>query len=199
MLRSFYFRPVQFRGLIFLGLLMLALAILGSMVWRNMHHFQTVISYVNYSHRIHNVSVGLQQSVIEYLTEAPQNSTPIALAKMLEEMDSLKNDFRYLTEPTKKSLDIVRDLLTHVDRLGKDEKHDRLISALKIMSKMLNEEGLQREKLLEDISLDSQSELITALAIFVLILLGAMLFLKRRILHPLNDLTKLLEQLTEGN
>ncbi len=198
-MKPIFFRPVQFRGLIFLGLLLLALVILGSMGWRNMHRFQTVISYVNYSHRIHNVSVGLQQAVIEYLTEAPQISSPKALAKMLGEMDLLKKDFRYLTESTKESLDTVRGLLTHVDNLDKIEKHNRLITALKVMSKMLDEEGLQREKLLEDISLDTQSELVAALATFVLILLGAMLFLKRRILHPLNDLTKLLEQLTEGN
>ncbi len=198
-MKPVYYRPVQLRGLVFLGLLLLALAILGSMIWRNHHHFGTVLSYVNYSHRIHNVSVGLQQAVIEYLTETPQNSSAAALTKMLEEMDLLKKDFRYVTPATRESLESVRSLLADVGRLEKNEKHNRLITALNVMSKMLDDEGLQREKLLEDINLDTQTELYVALVTFVLILVGAMLFLHRRILHPLNDLTKLLEQLTDEN
>lgn len=198
-MKPVYYRPVQLRGLVFLGLLLLALAILGSMIWRNLHHFETVLSYVNYSHRIQNVSVGLQQAVIEYLTEKPQSSSPKALTKMLAEMDLLKKDLRYLSTATREGLETVSSLLADVEGLEKNEKHNRLITALKVMSKTLEDEGLQREKLLEDISLDTQSELYVALVTFVLILLGAMLFLHRRILHPLNDLTKLLEQLTEEN
>ena len=67
------------------------------------------------------------------------------------------------------------------------------------MSQTLDEEGLRREKLLEDINFDTQTELYIALATFTLILLGAMLFLHYRILHPLNDLRQLLERLTEEN
>ncbi|NOT12233.1 MAG: two-component sensor histidine kinase [Methylococcaceae bacterium] len=196
-MKPVYFRPVQLRGLVFLGLMLLALAILGSMIWRNLHHFEKVLSYVSYSHRIHNVSVGLQQAVIEYLTETPLNSSPATLNKMLGEIDLLKKDIRYLTTATKERLENVTKLLADIDGLEKNEKHDRLTTALKVMSKMLDDEGLQREKLLEDINIDTQSELYVALVMFVLILLGAMLFLKQRILHPLNDLTKLLEQMTE--
>jgi signal transduction histidine kinase len=196
-MKPVYFRPVQLRGLVFLGLMLLALAILGSMIWRNLQHFETVLSYVNYSHRIHNVSVGLQQGVIEYLTEAPQTASPAALTKMLGDMELLKKDRRYLTTATRESLETVKNLLANLDGLEKNEKHDRLITALKVMSKMHDDEGLQREKLLEDINIDTQSELYIALVTFVLILLGALLFLKQRILHPLNDLTKLLEQLTD--
>jgi hypothetical protein len=63
-MKPIFYRPVQLRGLAFLVLLLLALAILGSMIWRNLERFETVLSYVNYSHRIQNVSVGLQQSLI---------------------------------------------------------------------------------------------------------------------------------------
>jgi len=47
--------------------------------------------------------------------------------------------------------------------------------------------------------LDTQTELYIASIIFTLILLGALLFLYRRILHPLNDLRQLLERLTDEN
>ena len=53
------YHPAKLRGLAFLGLLTMALAILGGMIWRTNHHFQTVLSYVDYSHRIQNVSAGL--------------------------------------------------------------------------------------------------------------------------------------------
>ncbi len=88
-MKPIFYRPAQLRGLAFLGLLLLALAILGGMIWRNIHHFETVFSYVNYSHRIQNVSAGLQQSLIEYLTEVVPDPHPEVLTKTLGEIDDI--------------------------------------------------------------------------------------------------------------
>ena len=60
------YRPAKLRALAFFGLLLLALAILGGMIWRNLHHFETVLSYVDYSHRIQTVSVGLT-AILDWL------------------------------------------------------------------------------------------------------------------------------------
>ena len=196
---SIFYRPAKIRALAFLGLLLLALAILGGMIWRNLHHFETVLSYVNYSHRIQNVSVGLQQSLIGYVTGIVPDSQPVVLTKTLSEMQTLIADNRYLLPATKESLETVGSLLANVSKLDKSEKNARLILALEVMSQTLDEEGLRREKLLEDINFDTQTELYIALITFTLILLGAMLFLNYRILHPLNDLRQLLERLTEEN
>lgn len=116
-MKSLFYRPVQLRGLAFLGLLLLVLAILGGMIWRNLHHFETVLSYATYSHRIQNVSVGLQQSLIEYLTEAVPASPSVALDKTLVEMDALMADYRHLSAKTRKSLETVRNLLVDVGKL----------------------------------------------------------------------------------
>jgi len=198
---TIFYRPAKIRAMAFLGLLLLALAILGGMIWRNLHHFETVLSYVNYSHRIQNVSVGLQQSLISYVTETvpESHSQPVILTKTLNEMQGLIADNRYLLPSTKKSLESVSNLLANVNALDKSQKNTHLIQALEVMSQTLDEEGLRREKLLEDINLDTQTELYIALATFTLILLGAMFFLHYRILHPLNDLRQLLERLTEEN
>ena len=196
---SIFYRPAKIRAFAFLGLLLLALAILGGMIWRNLQHFETVLSYVNYSHRIQNVSVGLQQSLIGYVTETVPDSQPVVLTKTLNEMQALIADNRYLLPATKESLETVGSLLANVSKLDKSEKNARLIQALEVMSQTLDEEGLRREKLLEDINFDTQTELYIALVTFTLILLGAMLFLNYRILHPLNDLRQLLERLTEEN
>ncbi len=198
-MKPIFYRPARRRGLAFLGLLLLALAILGGMIWRNAHHFETVFSYVNYSHSIQNVSVGLQQSLIEHLTETVPESHPEALSKTLEEMDALMMDNRYLSAATRTSLETVRAMLVGVASLKKDEQHNHLLTALKLMSETLDNETLQREELLEDISRDTQTELYIALAIFSGILVVAFLFLRLRILHPLNDLRDLLEHLTEEN
>ena len=198
-MKPIFYRPAQLRGLAFLGLLLLALAILGGMIWRNVHHFETVFSYVNYSHRIQNVSVGLQQSLIEYLTETVSDSHPEALTKTLGEMDALMTDNRYLSAETRASLETVKSMLADLSALKKEEKHNRLLTALKLMSETLDNEALQREELLEDISRDTQTELYMALAIFTAILFVAVLFLRFRILHPLNDLRELLQRLTEEN
>ncbi|MGR9012654.1 MAG: sensor histidine kinase [Gammaproteobacteria bacterium] len=198
-MKPIFYRPVQLRGLAFLGLLLMALAILGGMIWRNVHHFETVFSYVNYSHRIQNVSVGLQQSLIEYLTETVSDSHPEVLTKTLDKMDALMMDKRYLSAETRTSLETVRTMLADLTILDKEEQHKQLLAALKLMSETLDSEALQREELLENISLDTQTELYMALAVFTAILFVAALFLRYRILHPLNDLRELLQRLTEEN
>jgi signal transduction histidine kinase len=199
-MNTVFYHPAKLRALSFLALLLLALAILGGMIWRNLHHFETVVSYVNYSHRIQNVSVNIQQSLMDYVTEAVPESQPDDIAKALAEMKLLMADSRYLSPPENLiELDKVSESLTDINRLDRAEKNAHLKQALDVMSKMRYEEGLRRETLLEDINLDTQTELYIASIIFTLILLGALLFLYRRILHPLNDLRQLLERLTDEN
>jgi signal transduction histidine kinase len=94
---------------------------------------------------------------------------------------------------------MVRAMLIDLSRLKEEEQHSRLLAALKLMSSTLDNETLQREELLEDVSRDTQTELYVALAIFLTILIIAVLFLRYRILHPLNDLRELLQRLTEEN
>ena len=199
-MNTIFYHPAKLRALSFLGLLLLALAILGGMIWRNLHHFETVVSYVNYSHRIQNVSANLQQSLMDYVTETVPQSQPTDLAKALVEMKMLMADSRYLSRPENLAeIEKVGLMLTDIDRLDRAERNAHLKQALDVMSKMRYEEGLRRETLLEDINLDTQTELYIASITFTLILLGALLFLYRRILYPLNDLRQLLERLTDEN
>ena len=145
-MNTVFYYPAKLRALSFLGLLLLALAILGGMIWRNFHHFETVVSYVNYSHRIQNVSVNLQQSLMDYVTETVPESQPSDLARALAEMKMLMADSRYLSPPKNLAeLEEVARLLADVNSLDKAQKHVHLKQALDVMSKMLEEEGLRRE------------------------------------------------------
>ncbi|MEQ1528700.1 MAG: HAMP domain-containing sensor histidine kinase [Methylococcales bacterium] len=203
-MKPIYSRPVQHRALAFLMLLLLALVILGGMIWRNLHHFNTVLSHVNYSHSVQNVSVELQQTLIAYLTEAipvayPENlsKTLAALNKTLNEMDGLIAEQGFLSAETRTNMEAVRSLLANIDALDSKEKNLRLIDALSVMSQALDDEVIERDHSLEKISNDTQAELYLASITLVVILVVAVLFLHRRILHPLNNLKQLLQRLTE--
>jgi two-component system NtrC family sensor kinase len=192
-------RPAKTRALLFLGLLLMALATLGGMIGRNFYHFESVLSYVDYSHRIQKISVGLHQSIIGYLLENHTEIQPTALMETLQDMQELMMDERYLSATTKAHLAELKTILQGVTELNRPEKNERLSMALKIMDETLEFEALQREQSLEGINFDTQNELYIALAVFTLIVIGTVVFLYTRILHPLNDLRKLLERLTEEN
>ncbi len=197
-----FYRLARLRGLAFLGLLLLALGILGGMIWRTHHHFDTAISYVNYSHRIQNVSVDLQQAVISRLNSNLKNdsvSNSKLLASLLTEIDGLMTDRNYLSKSTREHLETVQHLLEQSQSLNKNQQQQSLILVLKSMGEILDSETLQREQMLEDINVDTQSELYIALLMFATICVGTIWFLKRRILNPLHDLRQLLERLTDEN
>ncbi len=196
-MKALFYRPAKLRGLAFLGLLLLALAMLSGMMWWNLHRFEAVLSYVNYSHRIQNSSINLQQSLIEHLTEANAKFPTATFTETMTEMEALTADKAHLSTNIRKSLQTVTELLADIETLDKVEKNTRLIRALEVMSKNLDDEALQREDLLQDISKTTRTELFMASAIFVMLILLALSFLRYRILHPLNDLRRLLEHLAE--
>jgi len=205
-MKPIYSRPVQHRALAFLMLLLLALMVLGGMIWRNLHHFNTVLSHVNYSHSVQNVSVELQQSLIQFLSEAIPESYPeklpntvAAINKTLTEMDALIAEDSMLSAETRKTMVAVKTLLLNIDALDRKQKNARLLDALTVLSQALDDEVIERDHSLEKISNDTQAELYLASLTLMGILIVAVLFLHRRILHPLNNLKELLQRLTEEN
>lgn len=194
-----FYRLAKLRGLAFLGLLLLALGILAGMIWRTHHHFDTAVSYVNYSHRIQNVSVDFQQAVMARLSDKTENPSPQLLNMLLSELDALMVDRNHFSKETREHLENVRSLLSKSQNLDKKTQQENLLLVLKSMSDILNAETMQREQMLEDINFDTEFELYIALLLFGTIFIGAILFLKRRILHPLNDLRLLLERITDEN
>ncbi|MDP3332157.1 MAG: ATP-binding protein [Methylococcaceae bacterium] len=203
-MKSHYPRPIQHRVLAFLLLLLLALATLGGLIWRNLQHFDAVLSHVDYSHSVQNVAVELRHSLIEYLAESvsvayPEvlTNTVKALTLTLAEIDALTADEVILSPATKTSMEEVRKLLSEIGSLDKKEKNVRLIEALKVMSQALDSELIERDHLLEQISKDTETELTVASMLLGMILVIAVLFFYRRILHPLNDLRQLLERLID--
>ncbi len=192
-----FYRPVKLRSLTFLSLLLLAFAILCGMMARNLQRFESVLAYINYSHRIQNLSISLQQGLIEHLIErSPQFPTP-AFTRTMQELETLTADKEHLFKNVGKSLQTVNQLLTDIDALAKPEKNTRLIRALEVMSKNLDHEAMERENSLHDITRTTETELLIATGIFSAIIVLAWFFFRYRILHPLHDLRRLLERLAE--
>ncbi|MGJ0486739.1 MAG: sensor histidine kinase [Methylomicrobium sp.] len=198
--------PVQHRVLAFLLLMSLMLAMFVGMIWRNLHHFNTVFSHVNYSHSVQHASVALQKTLIDYLIKVSPLVEPESLLPTIEtlsgtvvELNVLFAESGFLAENTAANMTIVKTILDEWQRPGGSEKQERLISALNLLSDTLDNELGQREKLLGEISADTQTELDLAAITFVVIVVVAFGFFYRRILHPLHDLRLLLQRLTEGN
>jgi two-component system NtrC family sensor kinase len=199
--------PVQHRVLAFLLLMSLTLAMFVGMIWRNLHHFNTVFSHVNYSHSVQHASVALQKALIDYLIKASPLVEPESLSPTIEalngtivELNALFADSGFLAENTAANMNIVKTILDEWQQPGNgNEKQERLISALNLLSDTLDNELGQREKLLGEISENTQTELDLAAMTFIVIVVVAFGFFYRRILHPLHDLRLLLQRLTEGN
>lgn len=184
----------------------LMLAMFIGMIWRNLHHFNTVFSHVNYSHSVQHASVALQTSLINYLIKVSPlveaeslRPTIEALSDTVVELNALFAESGFLAENTAANMAIVKAILDEWPQPGGSEKQERLISALNLLSDTLDNELGQREKLLGEISQDTQTELDLASVTFVAIVVVAFGFFYRRILHPLHDLRLLLQRLTEGN
>ncbi|MBL1263846.1 sensor histidine kinase [Methylomicrobium sp. RS1] len=198
--------PVQHRVLAFLLLMSLTLAMFVGMIWRNLHHFNTVFSHVNYSHSVQHASVALQKALIDYLTKVTplgqhERLLPMieALSGTVEELNTLFTESGFLAESSAGNMGIVKAILDEWRQPGGTDKQERLISALNLLSDTLDNELGQREKLLGEISEDTQTELDLAAVTFIVIVVVAFGFFYRRILHPLHDLRLLLQRLTEGN
>lgn len=191
--------PIQTRGIAFLALLLLALGILGGMIWRDLHRFDNILTYIEYSHRVQKLSQSLQQSLTDHLTGLMPALPGSDLVNAINEMDQLMQTENYLSPETKKSLETAKSIIVDAGKLDQVEKNTRLITALKVMKETLDNESVEGEKLLEDINKTTETELSLAMVTLAFTLLAAVIFLYTRILHPINDLKRLLLQLTEGN
>ena len=112
--------------------MLLALGILGGMIWRTHHHFDTAISYVNYSHRIQNVSVDFQQAVIARLAERIATPLPQLLITLLSEIDSLMVDRNHFSQETRAHLETVRLLLSQSQNLDQSTQQKKFDFGIEI-------------------------------------------------------------------
>ncbi|MBM4199794.1 MAG: two-component sensor histidine kinase [Gammaproteobacteria bacterium] len=196
--RSLIYHPAQLRGWAMLGLLLLVLMILSGMIWRNLARLESLGSYVRYSHRIQMANLGMQNALLEHIADN-QVIDAGRLHGISEQVRALVRFDRHLDPQTpSRLLSVERSLADPGDGGDSPEaSRTRLLSAMTQMSQALDEETTRRERMLKDLSSDTRYEVALASATLAAILLLAGLFLRYRILAPLNDLRVLLSRLAQ--
>lgn len=197
-MNSFSYRYAQLRGWSVLGLLLLVLALLGGMIWRNFERFETMRSYVSYSHRIQQVASDIQAALTDYFIFQNKQLNGQRLSRLSTEIVELaRNDYHVASETPAKLDELSRTVMALTSSDSTPEQQEaRLLHALNITSAMMDGETLKREGLMEDVGEATRTEVELAFATVAALLLFIALFLRFRILAPLNDLKQLLLRLS---
>lgn len=193
------YRTAQLRGLALLGLLLLTLILLGGMIWRNLHRLEMVRAYMSYSHRIQQVSLNLQQVLLENLSEVTATISPNALKQLDGEVKNLTLLDYYSAAETPKQLHRLHHLLSELINKQNQTQPSMLFPALNLMKQVLDTEIVQDEQILREIIQDTRTELELAVGTLTAIFLLGGWFFRRRIFSPLEDLTQLLSRLAKGD
>ena len=194
----FSYRYAQLRGWVLLCILLLILALLGGMIWRNLERFETVRAYVGYAHRIHELAADLQQAMTDYFVNKGGKLDEQRLIQLSNELVELARHDYHVAIDTPTKLYRVADLIGDASRyaLTPDNRETLLLQALNITSTMLDEETLERERLMENIGRDIRTEVEWTFGTLAAFVLFGGIFFHRRILYPLNDLKELLLRLS---
>ena len=193
------YRYARWRVWAILVLLLVVLSLLGGMIWRNFERLETMRAYVTYAHRIQQVATDIQASLTDYFISQNRELQGHRLSRLTAEILDLGSDDHHVAPETPAKLrDLQASIQDFTDRRATPEQQEaRLLKALSITSAIMEVEALNREAMLDDISRSTRTEIALVFAIVLTLLALVGIFLRYRILAPLNDLRKLLLRLAE--
>jgi signal transduction histidine kinase len=194
---AFSYRFAELRIWSILLLLVLILGLLGGMIWRNFDRFETIQSHVIYGHRIHQLASDIQSQLTDYFVFRKEKPDRTQLNQLSSEILDLANNDHHAAPETPQHLANLREIILELGDSRKSTvlQEANLIKALNITSAMMDDESLKRERVLQEIGQSTRTEVLLVFAMVFTLLLVVGIFLKFRILTPLNDLKKLLLRL----
>ena len=197
-MNTFPYRYAQLRVWAVLGLMLIVLALLGGMIWRNFDRLETMRAYVTYAHRIQQVASDIQASLTDYFISQNRELQGQRLARLTAEIVDLASNDHHVAPETPLKLKELRDTIVDFTdtRATLEQQEARLLQALNVTSSIMDAETLNREAMLEDISESTRNEIILVFATVLGLLIMVGVFLRYRILAPLNDLQRLLLRLS---
>lgn len=192
--KSILYHYARIRAYVLLGLLLSTLAILGGMVFRNLSHFETVRSYVDYSHRILQVTLDLQGVLSKYLDGNESKLDSDRVRQLSSELDLLaQSNYHARADTPEMLLKAKNMILTIADKQQLPaERESILLNALNLTVVMLDSETEERENQLEEITKIIGNEIGLAGGTLILVIIMIIVFVQSRILAPLQDLRILL-------
>ncbi|CAL1239999.1 sensor histidine kinase [Candidatus Methylocalor cossyra] len=196
-MKAFSYRYAQLRGWAVLGLLLLVLVVLGGMIWRNLERFETMQAYVTYAHRIQQVTSDLQVALTDYFVLHNKRLDEGKWSRLSAEIVGLARNDHHVARDTPERLAELSHTIRALTAEGStpEQQEALLMHALVITNAMMDAEALERERLLEDIGRTTRAEVELALGIVATLLVLVGLFLRYRVMAPLNDLKELLLRL----
>lgn len=196
-MKSFPYRYARLRGWAVLGLLVVVFGLLGTLIWRNLERLETLRGYVTYAHRIQQVTSDLQEALADYFILHNKKPDGQRLSRLSAEIGELARNDRHVARETPEKLAELSRIIFSLSLEGAtpEQQEASLLHALSITGAMMDAETLKRESQMEDVGQATRTEVELAFAAVATLLLFAGLFLRYRILSPLNDLKELLLRL----
>lgn len=184
-MKSLIHRAIQLRWMGMLGLLLFSLILLGGMIERNVRHLERVHAYMNYSHRIQQASLNLQQVLLENISGKSATINPSVLKQLHREVKNLIFLDYYSAVETPKRLRQLDNLFSDlIDEQNEKLPFFMLFPALTLINQVLDTEIIQDEQILENIIQNTRTELELAVGTLIaLFLLGGWFFVTGFLTH----------------
>jgi len=197
--RPLIYKYLRGRGYILLGLLFMGFVLLAGMLFRNLSHFDTVRSYVDYSHRILLVTLDMQGMLSEYLDIKNPSLDSGQVRQVSDELQRLAESTHHAQADTPSLLLETKTLILDAgDRQHTpQERQAILLDALTLTGNMLDAETQERDKQVEEMTHTIVREVALAGGVLILVILLIIVFVQRSILAPLQDLRLLLLNLAQ--
>lgn len=190
-------RPAQALAIAVVGMCVLSLAVIAGMTGHDLARLSRIRQRVEHTDRIQLLAYRIEQS----LRRSMGLATPVdpgLLHELRREADQLRTADLELDPVTDRRLERLHELLEP----GSGDSGPDLAAAVELAGQILDAEGAAQERLWREIDADTRIErdIVIGLCIVLpLIAVFSVVFFRRRIFAPLNDLRTALSLLAEGD
>jgi len=194
---SALYRPAWLPAWATLSLLFLALVLLVGLAWYSREQLQPVVRHMAQLSRLQNTGLRIQELLVAHLrAESPVD--PRIRAQLQKELDAILALDNHLDAQTPAALDRARTALDALSRAPREA----LILTLAEIRQVLQAETRAHDVLVKEVYGAEDLELEIALAALIalpLIALSALALMRRRILSPLDQLGRFMDQVSRGD
>ncbi len=190
-------RPAQALAIAVVGMCILSLAVIAGMTGHDLARLSRIRQRVEHTDRIQLLAYRIEQS----LRRSMGLATPVEpglLHELRREADQLRTADLELDPVTDRRLERLHELLEP----GLSDGGPDLVAAVELAGEILDAEGAAQERLWREIDADTRIERAIVIGLCIVlpvIAVFSIVFVRRRIFAPLNELRTALSLLAEGD